>query len=59
MADEGEQDGEACSVEAADETTADHGGRPCPMCGEPLYKRHCKYVCEQHGVVYDCSDPFN
>ncbi|WP_435333513.1 HVO_2523 family zinc finger protein [Haloarchaeobius sp. TZWWS8] len=35
-----------------------HGGRPCPLCGEPLYKRHCKYVCEQHGVIMDCSDPF-
>lgn len=34
------------------------GGRPCPVCEEPLYKRHCKYVCEQHGVVYDCSDTF-
>lgn len=34
------------------------GGRPCPMCAEPLFKRHCKYVCPQHGVVVDCSDPF-
>jgi len=36
----------------------DAGGRPCPMCETPLYKRHCKYVCPQHGVVYDCSDTF-
>ncbi|WP_247001110.1 HVO_2523 family zinc finger protein [Halosolutus gelatinilyticus] len=34
------------------------GGRPCPRCERPLYKRHCKYVCPQHGVVYDCSDTF-
>ncbi|MFC6837619.1 HVO_2523 family zinc finger protein [Halomarina ordinaria] len=34
------------------------GGRPCPVCETPLYRRHCKYVCPHHGVVYDCSDPF-
>jgi hypothetical protein len=34
------------------------GGRPCPICEEPMYARHCKYVCPQHGVVYDCSDTF-
>jgi hypothetical protein len=34
------------------------GGRPCPICEEPMYSRHCKYVCPQHGVVYDCSDTF-
>ena len=33
-------------------------GRPCPLCGEPMYHRHCKYVCPSHGVVYDCSDTF-
>ncbi|WP_255192205.1 HVO_2523 family zinc finger protein [Natronobeatus ordinarius] len=33
-------------------------GPPCPLCESSLYKRHCKYVCPQHGVVYDCSDPF-
>jgi len=37
---------------------AEQGGRPCPMCERPLYKRHCKYVCEQHGVVMDCADTF-
>jgi uncharacterized Zn finger protein (UPF0148 family) len=30
----------------------------CPTCEEPLYKRHCKYVCPNHGPVIDCSDPF-
>jgi len=33
-------------------------GRPCPACGEQMFRRHCKYVCPHHGVVYDCSDPF-
>jgi len=23
-----------------------------------MYHRHCKYVCPEHGVVYDCSDTF-
>ncbi|MFB6170027.1 MAG: HVO_2523 family zinc finger protein [Haloarculaceae archaeon] len=35
----------------------DRGGR-CPICEEPMFKRHCKYVCPQHGVIVDCSDPF-
>ena len=34
------------------------GGRTCPICSARLYGRHCKYVCPQHGVVIDCSDPF-
>jgi hypothetical protein len=34
------------------------GGRPCPLCETPMYHRHCKYVCPEHGVVYDCSDTF-
>ena len=34
------------------------GGPTCPYCEAPMYKRHCKYVCPQHGVVIDCSDPF-
>lgn len=33
-------------------------GPPCPFCEASMYKRHCKYVCPQHGVVVDCSDPF-
>jgi hypothetical protein len=36
----------------------DEGGRPCPACDQPMYRRHCKYVCPQHGVVFDCSDTF-
>ncbi|MEE6209420.1 MULTISPECIES: HVO_2523 family zinc finger protein [Salarchaeum] len=34
------------------------GGPTCPMCESELLKRHCKYVCPQHGVLADCSDPF-
>ncbi len=37
---------------------AGSGGPRCPFCEAPMYKRHCKYVCPQHGVVIDCSDPF-
>ncbi|MEF8780029.1 MAG: HVO_2523 family zinc finger protein [Haloferacaceae archaeon] len=33
-------------------------GRPCPLCGRGMTRRHCKYVCPSHGVVYDCSDTF-
>jgi hypothetical protein len=33
-------------------------GRPCPHCATPMERRHCKYVCPRHGVVYDCSDTF-
>ena len=33
-------------------------GRPCPICGASMAHRHCKYVCPEHGVVYDCSDTF-
>ncbi|WP_256289905.1 HVO_2523 family zinc finger protein [Halobellus inordinatus] len=33
-------------------------GRPCPICERPMAHRHCKYVCPEHGVVYDCSDTF-
>ena len=34
------------------------GGRPCPLCDRAMYHRHCKYVCPDHGVVYDCADTF-
>lgn len=34
------------------------GAPTCPHCEAPLYKRHCKYVCPQHGPIIDCSDPF-
>lgn len=32
----------------------------CPYedCNSDIYKRHCKIVCEEHGVIIDCSDPF-
>ena len=41
-----------------DRSDSEDGGRPCPLCESPMYHRHCKYVCPQHGVVYDCSDTF-
>jgi len=44
--------------DAAGVETAAMGGRPCPRCRRPMYRRHCKYVCPQHGVVFDCSDTF-
>ncbi|WP_303646701.1 HVO_2523 family zinc finger protein [Halorussus amylolyticus] len=28
------------------------------MCEEPMYHRHCKYVCPNHGTIMDCSDTF-
>ena len=40
------------------EDSGGDGGRPCPMCETPMYRRHCKYVCPRHGVVMDCSDNF-
>jgi hypothetical protein len=45
----------------AEESTGEEraGGRPCPMCDQTLYRRHCKYVCPNHGVVMDCSDTFH
>ncbi|MFB6234292.1 MAG: HVO_2523 family zinc finger protein [Halopenitus sp.] len=46
---------------SADETSATietNQGRPCPLCGTSMHHRHCKYVCPEHGVVYDCSDTF-
>jgi len=35
------------------------GRRPCPICDAALYRRHCKYVCPNHGVVMDCADTFH
>jgi hypothetical protein len=41
------------------ETEGRGAGPPiCPHCHEVLYKRHCKYICPQHGPIIDCSDPF-
>ncbi|MFC5972014.1 HVO_2523 family zinc finger protein [Halomarina salina] len=37
---------------------SERSGRPCPYCEAAMFKRHCKYVCPNHGVVVDCSDPF-
>ena len=34
------------------------GPPTCPHCRATLYKRHCKYVCPQHGPIIDYSDPF-
>ena len=34
------------------------GGPTCPHCDGRLIERHCKYVCRQHGVVFDCADTF-
>jgi hypothetical protein len=42
----------------APDVTADQTGPTCPQCDAELYERHCKYVCPQHGVLYDCADPF-
>ncbi|MBZ6494096.1 HVO_2523 family zinc finger protein [Natrinema longum] len=43
----------------ADRSSDRTAGAPrCPHCDAPMYKRHCKYVCPQHGVIIDCSDPF-
>ncbi|MFC7046627.1 HVO_2523 family zinc finger protein [Halobacteriaceae archaeon GCM10025711] len=33
-------------------------GPRCPMCETALYRRHCKYVCPNHGTVMDCADTF-
>ena len=42
-----------------DSQPIEHSPRLCPKCEEEtLFKRHCKIVCEQCGVIYDCSDPF-
>ncbi|QSG04116.1 Uncharacterized protein AArcS_2928 [Natranaeroarchaeum sulfidigenes] len=50
---------QAGMTDDADGRTGDRqGGRPCPHCETPMYHRHCKYVCPQHGVVYDCADTF-
>jgi hypothetical protein len=51
-------DGGADRGQDVDSTSEGRGGRPCPACGRPMYRRHCKYVCPSHGVVFDCSDTF-
>jgi len=56
-------DGSTTTEHADGGTASEHadaaGGRPCPMCDAVLYRRHCKYVCPNHGVVMDCSDTFH
>jgi hypothetical protein len=61
---DGEGDGQDADGRSADGQDTDgrsadgRGGRPCPLCETPMYSRHCKYVCPNHGVVYDCGDTF-
>jgi uncharacterized Zn finger protein (UPF0148 family) len=51
---------DAGTVDDADGASgARPGGRTCQMCGASLYRRHCKYVCPNHGVVMDCADTFH
>lgn len=50
--------GEEGETEDDDTGKSRTDGRPCPLCEAPMYRRHCKYVCPRHGVVYDCSDTF-
>ncbi|RLM57464.1 hypothetical protein DVK02_06780 [Halobellus sp. Atlit-31R] len=54
-ASDGRRQGSAEDAAAGVETPP---GRPCPLCERPMAHRHCKYVCPEHGVVYDCSDTF-
>ncbi|WP_162832290.1 HVO_2523 family zinc finger protein [Natronolimnohabitans innermongolicus] len=56
MAADDEDSGTGASESTVD--TASSGAPTCPHCEAPLYKRHCKYVCPQHGPIIDCSDPF-
>ncbi|RQG96934.1 HVO_2523 family zinc finger protein [Natrarchaeobius oligotrophus] len=59
MAPNGGGDGSSELPSASSASPDDGSSAPaCPHCQAPLYKRHCKYVCPQHGVVIDCSDPF-
>lgn len=65
---DGPEDADAGGVEGADpgsgvgsgddDTVEAPPGRPCPHCGASMFRRHCKYVCPEHGVVFDCADTF-
>ncbi|WP_408957834.1 HVO_2523 family zinc finger protein [Natrinema sp. 74] len=52
------RDGSASDPDADDPSDRAGGGPRCPHCDAAMYDRHCKYVCPQHGVIIDCSDPF-
>ncbi|WP_418771294.1 HVO_2523 family zinc finger protein [Halorientalis halophila] len=58
MSDADRADADAEDGDASAGTDGPPGGRPCPLCERPMYSRHCKYVCPEHGVVYDCADTF-
>jgi hypothetical protein len=58
MSDADGADADAEDGDASAGTDGPSGGRPCPLCERPMYSRHCKYVCPEHGVVYDCADTF-
>jgi len=45
-------------AETPDEGVETLPGRPCPICERSMAHRHCKYICPEHGVIYDCSDTF-
>ena len=51
-------DADGGSDASGESAAAEAGGRPCPLCAEPMFRRHCKYVCPNHGVVMDCGDTF-
>ena len=51
-------DGSAGDPDGDDSSSRPAGGPRCPHCDAAMFKRHCKYVCPQHGVIIDCSDPF-
>ncbi|MFB6089546.1 MAG: HVO_2523 family zinc finger protein [Halobellus sp.] len=55
---DGTPDPEGAADDAEGAATATPPGRPCPLCDRSMARRHCKYVCPEHGVVYDCSDTF-
>ncbi|WP_237076830.1 HVO_2523 family zinc finger protein [Natrialba magadii] len=58
--DSGDAEGAEDSENREHPANSEHrrNGRPCPHCETPMYKRHCKYICPQHGVVFDCADTF-
>ncbi|WP_254765035.1 HVO_2523 family zinc finger protein [Natrinema marinum] len=51
-------EGSAGDADADGSSDRAAGSPRCPHCDAAMFKRHCKYVCPQHGVIIDCSDPF-